>query len=195
LGPERKKGLDVKSVSEYVYTLTSPRLRPDLGPPLGSGVTKNRGYDNTTDRGSAFYFRNMIFHKYINNLKKLGAEVTYLFNIPRVGEELAINGLELVGAWSEHLRDDVWFFPWRRPWGWMHVPRHEATNGSGVLIASRSPNENVCQGVLGEIRRGERFSSRKLCGIVGRGMKSDISPPGTAGVPKRLRAGIPATYS
>jgi hypothetical protein len=30
--------------------------------------------------------------------KKLGAKAMYLFNIPRVGEELAIDGLELVGA-------------------------------------------------------------------------------------------------
>jgi hypothetical protein len=32
----------------------------------------------------------------------------YLFNIPRVGEESIIDGLELVVAWSEHLRDDIW---------------------------------------------------------------------------------------
>jgi hypothetical protein len=50
LGPERKKWLDAKSVSEYVYTLTSPRVRLDPGLLLGSGVTKNRGYDNATDR-------------------------------------------------------------------------------------------------------------------------------------------------
>jgi hypothetical protein len=47
--------------------------------------------------------------------RKLGAELTYLLNIPCVGEGLAIDGLELVGAWSEHLRDDVWCYPWRRP--------------------------------------------------------------------------------
>jgi hypothetical protein len=34
--------------------------------------------------------------------------VTYLFNIPCIGEELAIHGFELIGAWPEHLRDDVW---------------------------------------------------------------------------------------
>jgi hypothetical protein len=103
--------------------------------------------------------------------------------------------LSFVGAWSEHLRDDVWFFPWRRPWGRMHVSRHEATDGPGVPIASRSPNKNVCRGVLGEIHRGERFSSRELCRIVGRGKKSDVSPPRTARVPERLRAGVLATHS
>ena len=29
-------------------------------------------------------------------------------------EDFTVDGLELVGAWSEHLCDDVWFFPWRR---------------------------------------------------------------------------------
>jgi hypothetical protein len=42
---------------------------------LGSGVTKNQGNDNETDKGKCFYFRNMIFHKYVNNFgKKLGVE-------------------------------------------------------------------------------------------------------------------------
>jgi hypothetical protein len=49
--------------------------------------------------------------------KKLEVEVTYLFNIPRVGEESAIDGLELIGAWSENLRDDIWSLTWQRPWG------------------------------------------------------------------------------
>ena len=34
-----------------------------------------------------------------------------LFDVPGIGEDLAIDGLELVGAWSEHLRDDVWSLP------------------------------------------------------------------------------------
>jgi hypothetical protein len=73
-----------------------------------------------------FYFRNMIFHKYVNNSKKLGVEAMYLFNILRVGEESIIDGLELVVAWSERLRDDIWSLLWRRPWGRMRVPCHEA---------------------------------------------------------------------
>jgi hypothetical protein len=75
--------------------------------------------------------------------KKLGAKAMYLFNIPRVGEELAIDGLELVGAWFEHLCDDVWSSPWQRPQGGvrMHVPCHEATDGPGVPVASCSPKE------------------------------------------------------
>jgi hypothetical protein len=33
--------------------------------------------------------------------------MTYLFDIPCVGEELAIGGLELMGARLEHFRKDV----------------------------------------------------------------------------------------
>jgi hypothetical protein len=61
LGHEHKKWLDAKSVSEYVYTLTSSRVRPDPGLPLGSGVTKNRGYDNATDREKYFLFQKCDF--------------------------------------------------------------------------------------------------------------------------------------
>ena len=37
-----------------------------------------------------------------------------MFDIPGIDKDFAINGLELVGAWSEHLRDDVRSLPWRR---------------------------------------------------------------------------------
>ena len=37
-----------------------------------------------------------------------------MFDVPGVDEYFAIDGPELVGAWSEHLRDDVWSLPWRR---------------------------------------------------------------------------------
>jgi hypothetical protein len=36
-----------------------------------------------------------------------------LFNIPSIGEDFAISGLELVGARLEDLGDDVWSLPWR----------------------------------------------------------------------------------
>ena len=29
-------------------------------------------------------------------------------------EDFALDGLELIGTWSEHLHDDVWSLPWRR---------------------------------------------------------------------------------
>ena len=34
--------------------------------------------------------------------------------VPGIDENLTVDGLELVGAWSEHLRDDVWSLPWQR---------------------------------------------------------------------------------
>ena len=37
-----------------------------------------------------------------------------MFDVPCVDEDFTIDGLELVGAWSEHLYDDVWSLPrWR----------------------------------------------------------------------------------
>jgi hypothetical protein len=63
-------GSDAKSVSENVNTLASSRVRPDPRLPLGSGVAKNQGKDNETDKVKYFYFRNMIFIKGVNNLKR-----------------------------------------------------------------------------------------------------------------------------
>jgi hypothetical protein len=37
-----------------------------------------------------------------------------LFDVLGIDEEFTVDGLELVGAYSEHLRDDVWSLPWRR---------------------------------------------------------------------------------
>ena len=37
-----------------------------------------------------------------------------MLDVPCIGDDLAIDGLELVGAWSEHLHDDVRSLPqWR----------------------------------------------------------------------------------
>jgi hypothetical protein len=40
--------------------------------------------------------------------------VTYLLDVPSVGELLAILICQLVGAGLEHFDDDVGPFPWRR---------------------------------------------------------------------------------
>jgi hypothetical protein len=64
-----------------------------------------------------------------------------------------------------------------------------------VPIVSRNPNGDTCQGVLGKIHRGERFSSSELCRVIGRRKKSDVGPPRMAGAPGRWRAGILATRS
>ena len=37
-----------------------------------------------------------------------------MLDVPGINEDSAVDGLELVGARSEHLRDDIWSHPWRR---------------------------------------------------------------------------------
>ena len=37
-----------------------------------------------------------------------------MFDVPGIDEDFAIDGLELIGAWSEHLRNDVRSLPWWR---------------------------------------------------------------------------------
>jgi hypothetical protein len=49
-------------------------------------------------RECTFYFRNKIFHKYANNLKKTRGRSDVSAQYSSVGEDLAIGGLELVGA-------------------------------------------------------------------------------------------------
>ena len=37
-----------------------------------------------------------------------------MFDVPGVDKDFAVDALELIGAWSEHLYDDVWSLPRRR---------------------------------------------------------------------------------
>ena len=37
-----------------------------------------------------------------------------MFDVLDVDEDFIVDGFELVGAWSEHLHDDVRSLPWRR---------------------------------------------------------------------------------
>ena len=57
-------------------------------------------------RESVFHFKNVIlnFYKYMH---RLGVKATQLFDVLGVDEDFAVDGLELVGAQSEHPRDDV----------------------------------------------------------------------------------------
>ena len=36
--------------------------------------------------------------------------MTELFDVPGVGEDLAVDGFQLVGTWTEYFHDDVWPF-------------------------------------------------------------------------------------
>ena len=37
-----------------------------------------------------------------------------MFDVPGIDEDFTVDGLELIGAWLEHLHDDVRSLPWRR---------------------------------------------------------------------------------
>jgi hypothetical protein len=74
----------------------------------------------------------------------------------------------------------------------MRVPCHEVTSGPGSVARTKRKRSS---GVLGKIHRGEQFSSRELCRVIGRRKKSDVSPPRMAGALGRWRAGILAAHS
>ena len=44
----------------------------------------------------------------------LRVKMMQLLDVPSIDEDLAIDGLELVGAGSEHFCDDIWSLPRRR---------------------------------------------------------------------------------
>ena len=46
--------------------------------------------------------------------RKLRVKATQRFDVPGVDEDFTVDGPELVGAWSEHLHNDVWSLPWWR---------------------------------------------------------------------------------
>ena len=37
-----------------------------------------------------------------------------MFDVPGVDKDFVVDGLELIGAWLEHLRVNVWSLPWWR---------------------------------------------------------------------------------
>ena len=48
------------------------------------------------------------------SVRKLRVKATYLFDVPSVDEDFVVDGLKLVGARPEHLRNIVWSLRWRR---------------------------------------------------------------------------------
>ena len=61
-----------------------------------------------------------------------------MLNVPDIGEDLAVDGLELVGAWSEHLRDGVRSFPRRGELVMVFVAldevKHQVPNVKGLTL-------------------------------------------------------------
>ena len=47
-------------------------------------------------------------------MRRLRVKATQLFDVPSVNEDFAVNSIELKGAWSKHLYEDVWSLPWWR---------------------------------------------------------------------------------
>ena len=36
-----------------------------------------------------------------------------MLDVLGIGDDLTVDGLQLVGTWPEHLHNDVWSIPWR----------------------------------------------------------------------------------
>ena len=51
-----------------------------------------------------------------------------MLDVSGVGEDLAVDGFQLVGAWPEYFRDDIWPFPGRGELVTVLVALHEAEN-------------------------------------------------------------------
>ena len=51
-----------------------------------------------------------------------------MFDVPGIGEDLAIDGFQLVGTWTEYFRADVRSFSWRGELVAILVALHEAEN-------------------------------------------------------------------
>ena len=81
-----------------------------------------------------------------------------MFDVLGVDEDFTVDGLELIGAWSEHLHDDVWSFPrWRE-----HVAvlvaldeaEHQVPDVEGPTPHSMPMVSAQCLLVLGQAEEG-----------------------------------------
>ena len=59
-------------------------------------------------------------------MHRLRVKATLLFDVPGVDENFAVDGPKLIGAWSEHLRNDVRSLPRQRELVAVLVPLDEA---------------------------------------------------------------------
>ena len=83
----------------------------------------------------------------------------YLLDVPGIGEDLTIDGFQLVGTWPEYFRDDVWPFLGRGELVAVLVALHEAENqvpdieGSVPHPLAVVPMQRLL--VLGRIEEGD----------------------------------------
>ena len=47
-------------------------------------------------------------------MRLLRVKATYLLDVLGIDEDFTVDGLELIGAWPKHLRNDVWSLPRQR---------------------------------------------------------------------------------
>ena len=89
----------------------------------------------------------------------LRVKTTLLLNVPGVGEDLVVDGFQLVGAWLEYFRNDVWSL---LGWGelvMVLVALHEAENqvpdveGSVPHSSTVVPSQRLL--VLGRVEEGD----------------------------------------
>ena len=85
--------------------------------------------------------------------------MTWLLNVLGVGEDLAVDGFQLVGAWPEYFRDDIWPLPGRGELVTVLIALHVAENqvldveGSVPHTSAMVPSQRLL--VLGRTEEGD----------------------------------------
>ena len=81
-----------------------------------------------------------------------------MLNVPDIGEDLAVDGLELVGAWLEHLHDNVRSLP---RWGELVAvlvaldeAEDQVSDVEGLTPHSTAVVPSQCLLVLGRVEEG-----------------------------------------
>ena len=81
-----------------------------------------------------------------------------MFDVPGVEEDFALDGFELVGAWSEYLYDDIWSLPWWREIVAVLVAldeaEHQVLDVEGPIPHSTTVVPAQCLLVLGRAEEG-----------------------------------------
>ena len=89
----------------------------------------------------------------------LRVKATLLLDVLGIDEDFTVDGLELIGAWSEHLHDDVWSLPqWRELVAVLVVldeAEHQVPDVEGLTLYSTAVVPAQCLLVLGRAEEGD----------------------------------------
>ena len=81
-----------------------------------------------------------------------------MLDVSSIDEDLAVDAFELVGAWPEHLRNDVWSLPQRRELVAVLVSLYETEDQVSDVEGSTPHSSTVvpsqCLLVLGRVEEG-----------------------------------------